>query len=145
MSLSSKNNLRLSTGPCLPRGSITMESLECGKNFKKAEPKGKYCCVCKNYGGKIVDGEKVSLHRFPANEKENLVWRKRVQFVMVPGFKITKFSRLCSHHFVGKKGPQKPRITLPTLFAKKDFKTTAVIKFLSYDVALNVCPDKCYS
>ena len=97
LSLSSKNNLRLTTDPCLPRGSITMESLECGKNFKKAEPKGKYCCVCKNYGGKIVDGEKVSLHRFPANEKENLVWRKRVQFVMVPGFKITKFSRLCSH------------------------------------------------
>jgi len=51
LSLSSKNNLRLSTGPCLPRGSITMES---DKNFKKAEPKGKYCCVCKNYGGKIL-------------------------------------------------------------------------------------------
>ena len=29
-----------------------------------------YCCVCKNFRGKVVeDGRKVSLHRFPADRE----------------------------------------------------------------------------
>lgn len=85
-----------------------------------------YCCVCKNWRGKIVSGTKVSLHRFPADKKVRNVWNKRVKLAMVSGFVVTTNSRLCSLHFDGLAGPKPPKITIPSLFPNKTYQTTTV-------------------
>ena len=75
----------------------------CLASEKKAEKGLHYCCVCHMHRGKIVDGRKVSLHRFPADKKVAKVWMTRVKLAMVTAFVLTANSRLCSEHFVGKK------------------------------------------
>jgi hypothetical protein len=97
-----------------------------------------YCCVCQNWRGKIVDGKKVSLHRFPADENVLKVWIKRVKLSMVSDFVLNKYSRLCSHHFLGQAGPKKPDITIPSLFPKKSYQTTRVSNVINSSNQSNV-------
>ncbi|KAL5020229.1 hypothetical protein ScPMuIL_003121 [Solemya velum] len=79
----------------------------------------RYCCICKNYSGKIVDGKKISMHRFPADVRARKVWMQRCKDAR-PNFLFVNYdqTRLCSCHFVGKSGPQKN--PLPCIFPGPD-------------------------
>ena len=78
----------------------------------------RYCCVCKNFSGKIVDGIRVSMHRFLAEVKVRKIWIQRCKntrqnFV----FANSDQTRLCSFHYVDKNGPTKEN-PLPVAFPK---------------------------
>jgi hypothetical protein len=91
----------------------------------KKTTKGHSCCACKNSGGMIIDGRRISLHRFPADETVSQVWKSRIKLVM-KRFVYTSHSRLCSAHFVGGGGPKKPYVTVPSIFGNCKFKTSTV-------------------
>ncbi|KAL5021253.1 hypothetical protein ScPMuIL_000408 [Solemya velum] len=80
----------------------------------------RYCCICKNYSGKIVDGKKISMHRFPADVRARKVWIQQCKNAR-PNFLFVNYdkTRLCSRHFVGKSGPQKEN-PLPCIFPRPD-------------------------
>ncbi|XP_041377798.1 uncharacterized protein LOC121390126 [Gigantopelta aegis] len=60
-----------------------------------------YCCVCKNYRGKLVDCKNITLHRFPSNVVVRAAWLKRIK-VISQNFKLNeRDDRLCSAHFKG--------------------------------------------
>ncbi|CAC5395730.1 THAP4 [Mytilus coruscus] len=81
-----------------------------------------YCCAtnCHNYNGKSVNGKTVTLHRFPVHRRHISIWQCRVSRKQ---WKTTSFSRLCSEHFITKRGPTKDHPLL-SIFDHKIFKTT---------------------
>ncbi|CAC5410779.1 unnamed protein product [Mytilus coruscus] len=81
-----------------------------------------YCCAtnCHNYSGKSVNGNTVTLHRFPVHRRHKSIWQCRVSRKQ---WKPTSCSRLCSEHFITKRGPTKDH-PLPSIFDHKIFKTT---------------------
>ncbi|KAJ8309879.1 hypothetical protein KUTeg_011744, partial [Tegillarca granosa] len=80
----------------------------------------RYCCVCKNFSGKIIDGVRISMHRFPADKGKRRIWISRCKNAR-SNFKFVNSdqTRLCSQHFVGKEGPTKTN-PLPSIFPKPD-------------------------
>jgi hypothetical protein len=95
----------------------------------KKKTKGHSCCVCQNMSGMVVDGKRISMHRFPADEEVSQVWKSRIKLIM-KRFVYTQHSRLCSAHFVGGGGPKKPYVTVPSIFGQRKFRTTMVKLFL---------------
>jgi hypothetical protein len=94
---------------------------------KSTEKKRYYCCICSNFGGKRVNGQKNSLHRIPSDEKLPNVWIKRLRLVS-PAFKVNfKNDRLCSSHFVN--GIYTKENPVPSVFIVND-KTIKVLKAL---------------
>ncbi|XP_056000001.1 uncharacterized protein LOC130048037 [Ostrea edulis] len=82
----------------------------------------RYCCICSNHANKYVDGKKITMHRFPSNDKVRKVWIKRCHMIRSDfNFKNYDQTRLCSEHFVGKCGPTKEH-PIPTLFPTRIFK-----------------------
>ncbi|XP_071079603.1 uncharacterized protein [Haliotis cracherodii] len=86
-----------------------------------------YCCVvgCSNYSGKVVHGRTVSLHRFPSgnssrNRKLKSIWSCRLGR---KNFTVRSWTRLCSEHFEGRRGPTS-EVNLPSIFHHKVFKST---------------------
>ena len=79
-----------------------------------------YCCVpfCKSYSGKIVEGKKVTIHKIPLDEKYKPDrWIQQIRNVR-KDFAVKAGTRVCSLHFVGKRGA-KPRCPFPTIFPSK--------------------------
>ncbi|XP_052791238.1 uncharacterized protein LOC128225206 [Mya arenaria] len=105
-----------------------MESKDSKLIKKTGRKTPKYCCICKGiYRGKVIDGRKVSLHRFPQNKRLKRVWVQRCKTVM-RSFQWNEHRRLCSEHFVGFRGPSFQH-TLPSMFptetgATKTFQPT---------------------
>ncbi|XP_069129553.1 uncharacterized protein [Argopecten irradians] len=88
-------------------------------------PKGKkYCCICSNYRGKIVEEKSVTLHRFPTNDRVRRVWIQRCRLIR-SDYKESKYNLLCSVHFVGSCGPSVAH-TIPSIFPNKTFKTSCL-------------------
>ncbi|XP_069109394.1 uncharacterized protein [Argopecten irradians] len=88
-------------------------------------PKGKkYCCICSNYRGKIVEKKSVTLHRFPTNDRVRRVWIQRCRLIR-SDYKESKYNLLCSVHFVGSCGPSVAH-TIPSIFPNKTFKTSCL-------------------
>ncbi|XP_069113086.1 uncharacterized protein [Argopecten irradians] len=89
-----------------------------------------YCCVtgCSNYSGKVVNGKKVSLHRFPADSKVSRVWEQRVKCFR-KNFVLKNTTRLCSEHFEGTDGPS-AECPIPSIFPQKTFKTSKISEAL---------------
>ena len=101
----------------------------------------RYCCVCKNHGQKIVDGRKVSMHRFPANKQARKLWIQRCKNAR-PNFVFINSdqTRLCSDHFIGKIGPTKDH-KLPSIFpqqkgGEKLYKISVSLKLISHSTFL---------
>lgn len=86
----------------------------------------KYCCICSNYRGKTVEGQVVSLHRFPSDADKRRIWLQRARLVR-KDFTYTKNSYVCSSHFVNGSGPSAAH-PLPSIFPNKVFKTSVSIK-----------------
>ncbi|KAJ8303740.1 hypothetical protein KUTeg_018663, partial [Tegillarca granosa] len=88
--------------------------------FSSIPSRQRYCCICNNYKGKIVDGRVVRMLRFPVDETKRKVWIQRCKNARL-NFMFKNFdqTRLCSEHFSGKSGPTK-LCSLPTLFPKPD-------------------------
>lgn len=113
---------------------VKMESKDSKLIKKTGRKTPKYCCICKGiYRGKVIDGRKVSLHRFPQNKRLKRVWVQRCKTVM-RSFQWNEHRRLCSEHFVGFRGPSFQH-TLPSMFptetgATKTFQPT--VFFISY-------------
>ena len=82
---------------------------------------GQYCSECYNFCGKIVNGHKISLHRFPANPCISKVWTQRVKGIIKSPFTPHQNSRLCSAQFEGQ-----DKVNVPTLFRDKTFKICLV-------------------
>ncbi|XP_052777993.1 uncharacterized protein LOC128215337 [Mya arenaria] len=107
---------------------VKMESKDSKLIKKTGRKTPKYCCICKGiYRGKVIDGRKVSLHRFPQNKRLKRVWVQRCKTVM-RSFQWNEHRRLCSEHFVGFRGPSFQH-TLPSMFptetgATKTFQPT---------------------
>lgn len=83
----------------------------------------KYCCICSNYRGKTIEGQVVSLHRFPSDADKRRIWLQRARLIR-KDFTYTKNSYVCSSHFVNGSGPSAAH-PLPSIFPNKVFKTSA--------------------
>jgi len=95
---------------------------------KSTEKKMHYCCICSNCGGKRVNGQQITLHRIPSDEKLRNVWIKRLPSVS-PAFKTNlKTDRLCFSHFLN--GIYTKENPVPSVFIVNDktkiFKTSKV-------------------
>ena len=77
---------------------ITMES---DASRVKAKAKRHYCCICSNYRGKDVNGQPITLHRFPADDALRRSWINRLKSVSTNFSFNLKNDRLCSSHFIG--------------------------------------------
>ncbi|XP_053402411.1 uncharacterized protein LOC123548416 isoform X2 [Mercenaria mercenaria] len=68
-------------------------------------PRRHYGCICRNYREKIIDGQSITLHRFPADDKLRNAWIKQIK-IHDPNF-ITDWANayVCSAHFVGNQIP----------------------------------------
>lgn len=85
----------------------------------------KYCCICSNYRGKTIEGQVVSLHRFPSDADKRRIWLQRARLIR-KDFTYTKNSYVCSSHFVNGSGPSAAH-PLPSIFPNKVFKTSVSI------------------
>ncbi|ESO94713.1 hypothetical protein LOTGIDRAFT_160946 [Lottia gigantea] len=70
---------------------------------KSTIKKRHYCCICSNYGGKIVNERCVKLHRFPTEDNLRKLWIKRLKSVSPNFVSNLKNDRLCSAHFANGK------------------------------------------
>ena len=73
--------------------------------------------VCHNYGGTVVNGKAVKLHRLPKETKAKRIWIARLRNVRQI-FSAKSGTRVCSLHFKGEEGP-KPWCQFPSLFPLK--------------------------
>ena len=90
----------------------------------------KYCSMCSNFRGKMVEGKVVSLHRFPANDRIRKVWIQRCKLSMKT-FRYTENSKLCYEHFEERCGPTMMN-PLPTVFGKKRYKTSVSLTLILF-------------
>ena len=92
------------------------------ENKKKTR---QYCSKCYNFCGKIFNGHKIFLHRFPANPYISKVWTQRVTGIMKSPFTPHQNSRLCCALLEGQVGPN-DKVNVPSLFGDKTFKICLV-------------------
>ena len=99
--------------------------------IKKKKPTygANYCALCSNHSKKVINGQKISFHRFPNKEDVRRVWIQRCK-LRRQGFKFGSWSttRLCGTHFVGGRGPT-PDDPYPVFFGDKTFDKSVSICF----------------
>ena len=85
-----------------------------------------YCCLCSNYTGKMVNDQRIRLHRFPAKASLKRIWLRRIK-LMYHNYTNGPNDRVCSSHFDG--GRKRGDDAVPSVFPMKKFKTTSVCKY----------------
>ena len=85
----------------------------------------RYFQCCSNYKGKDVAGRAVTLHRVPEDKKLRKVWWSRLKLIRKDLDSLKDHTRVCSEHFVNKKGPQ-PGDDVPSIFPNRTFKASSV-------------------
>ena len=106
------------------------------------ESNPRYCAVCRKYGGMLIDGKKLSMHRFPSSQKDTKVkkiWIKRCSLARMD-FKFHSYTstRICGEHFVGGNGPTKQH-NLPSIFHSKTYQiTVSAFLFIHYYNYINL-------